>query len=465
MKKIVTYLILIISSAMFMACGKDPAIYYSRNEITINMGYNYVISSSDIQVRNSSSEYEIVSLDENIVEVNGYIVTPKQEGKTTIRIQLIDNNSIKFDIKVIVTNINYAKDVSVLNEKIYININNTNIIYNPLTLNEGCNEVPELTYDSKIIDYDYLSGKITPKALGETSVIVLFRNCNVSFKVYVIDKIFTKSLVVEDCTIVEGYEGKFNFQVFPDNANTFNFFSTSNLINVSSDGSYKSLGVGEATIYCEYTTSLESTPILLSFKCNIIENFSDFEVEIVNVNNGQVSNYYLLESMYRLRIYAEGVSENNIKIIGNISSISNIKTDSSGLYLDFYFKNSGENEIGVEMSFDGVSVVLKHTKTVVVNRLTDIEIKAKWSAYFQSPRDDGKYYLSLENDGLKANYLNFVPYLNDVFVNEELKLYNVTSQGRSEVSSTFRPIDIGEYDFVFQIMGVDIGEITVVVEN
>lgn len=463
MKKYLTFFILILSSLVLSACSKDPSVIYSKDTITINIGYNYVISYSDIEVQNSSSEYEIVSLDESIAQVNGYIVTPKQQGETIIRIRLVDNNAVKFDIRLIVTDIKYAKSATIENEKVYVNFSENTDVFNAVTVSENCNEVPEIIYDKSVISYDYSTGKITPLALGETSVIVLFRDCNVSFKVYVIDKIFTKSLVVNDCTIIQGYSGKFNFSVFPDNANTYNFFSLSDLLTVSSDGQYNAKNVGTATVYCEYTSAIDTAPVLLDFQVTIIDNIQSLDMEIVDIESGQKENYYLLEKKHRLRIYNCSIPSDNLSIIGNINMVSDIVSDSQGIYVDFYFKNTGENALKVDVSFDGKNVDLTQSKTCNVSTLSSVEIKVKLSIYLQSPREDGKYYVQLDNT--QTSTLRFVPYIGQYELSEAMTVYDVTSGDRVVVQNGFQPTTAGEYTFEFEIMSATIGRLIVVVQE
>lgn len=447
-----------------MACG-NPSITYAKDSITVNMGYNYVISSGDIQVENSSSEYEIISLDPSIAEVNGYIIMPKKKGQTTIRIQLVDNNSIRCDIKLTVTEIIFAEDIEVSNNLVYINMSKSNTAYNEILFNDGCNEVPELIYDNSVIDYDYLTGKITAKKLGDTVVVVLFRGCNVSFRVEVIDKIFAQSVLVEDCTIVHGYNGRLNFSVFPSNATTYNFFTMSDLLTLSSDGYYSTNGVGEALVFCEYTAGVGLPPTQKMFKVYIVDTIERFEMEIVKTN-GQPTDKFLLEQLYRLRINVDDViSSNDIIWPNNIDIVTNPQTDNNGIYVDFYFKDSGDYSVKVDLSFDGKNASLSDSQMVSVKRISDVQIKAKWAAMIQNVGEDNKFHIYLTSDGLKPNNLYFIPVLNGVELVETLKVFDITNGDKEEVSQFFAPTAIGEYTFSFELFGIVVGNVSVVVEN
>lgn len=460
-------IILILSSVLAVSCGSDPSIAYSRDRIYVNIGYTYIISSGDINIKNSSSECEIISLDESIAQVSGFMVVPKSEGETTIRIRLVDNYSIYCDVRLIVTNITFVENASIRDNKVYINMSSESEKYNPITYSNDCNEIPEVSYNNKIIDYDYLTGKISPKALGETTVIVLFRDCNVSFKVYVIDKIFTKNMEINDCTVVEGYSGKFSFNIFPDNANTYSFFVQPNdYISVTSDGSYRALKCGEVTVYCEYSKNLTDSPILLSFKVTIIEELSDISISIVNSQTGSSAGQYLLEDKYIIRIVADNLTADNIRIVG-ATLVSDISSDSDGIFAEFYFKNTGANEIKVEVNFDGYTPVSTTTKTCVVKSISDIEVGAKWGSYTLYKSSDEKYHIYLDNGGNpnKATYLIFRAVLDGSEVSG-IKVFDITAGGRQEMSSTtFDPTEVGEYTFAVEFRGASIGSVTVVVDN
>lgn len=465
MRKIISCFILILSSVLLMACGNDPSITYKSDTISINMGYSYVISSSDITLENTTSEYEIISLNEEIAEVNGYIITPKKEGETIIRLQLIDNTSFKYDIRLIVTNITYATSASVESSKVYINLSENDEAYNRITVSNGCNEVPEIKCDKSIVEYDYVTGKIIAKALGQSSVVILYRGCVASFMVYVTDVVYTKSMVVEDCTIIDGYSGRFNFSMFPDNANTYTFFTTDNdLLVVKSDGHYETKGTGTATVYCEYVSGPEKAPIMLMFEVTIIDYVNMVDFTIVEAESGQSRNYYLSNKKYRLIIESSELSSSSLRLGGDVSQSSQFVDDNGNKYVDFYFNGNGEKEVKIDVLFDGKNVAMTNSKSYVVSKVSDIEVKAKWLAYYQEPRADGKYYISISGNTESASSLTFVPTINDSIVYEQLIVYNVTSGSRVELTSAFTSDVAGEYNFEFVLNGATIGRCIVVVE-
>ena len=464
MKKIISCLILILSSVVIIACGKDPSVSYKSNTITINMGYSYVISAGDIDVKNSTSEYEIISLNNDIAEVSGYIITPKKEGETVIRIQLVDNTSFKYDIRLIVTDITYATSAKVDSTKVYINLSESSESYNKIKVNEGCNEIPEVKCNREIIEYDYVTGKISAKALGQTSVVVLYKGCVASFMVYVTDVVYTKSMLVEDCTIIDGYSGRINFSIFPDNANTYNFFTMSNILSITPDGHYETNGTGTATVYCEYVKGPEVAPVMLMFEVTIIEHIDMIDFKIVEAESGQEHQYYLNNKKYKLIIEDSLLSTSSLSLVGGVTQSSQFVKENDDIYVEFYFSGRGEKTVQIDVSFDGNNVVMSKVKNYLVSRISDIQVKAKWSAYYQETREDGKYYITTSGVSDTASSLMFIPVIGDNIVYEQMIVYDITNGSRVQLNGAFASDIIGEYVFEFVMNGTTIGYCTVVVE-
>lgn len=459
MKKFWAVIILILTSLTCMACGGDASIRYTKDMVYLNMGYTYIVSPSDIKISHSSSEYEIVSLDESIATVSANIIYPVSEGETSIRIRLAENTAIYTDFTLVVTNITYVEDASIRDEKVYINIGKESEKYNPITYeNIDANEVPEVTYDSRIIDYDYLTGKITPKTLGETIVIVLFRDCNVSFRVSVIDEIYAISMEIPNCNVVEGYSGKFSFLIFPDNANTYAFDEMDNeYLKVYSDGSYEAKKAGKVTVKCNYYSELNGEKKEVEFQVNILAGISGLDMTIVDPSQELESSYYLVEKMYRIRINNRGISIDNLDVSG-INKVGNLASDSKGIYVDFYFKNTGENNITINVKFDGYTTSISSTKNYNVSSINDILIRARSGMYYVDPNsNDGKYYLNISGGKIK-----FVGCIDDAIISD-IEVYNETN-GNEKLTGDFVPTSTGEFTFRFEYAGVTLGYATVVVQ-
>ena len=222
MKKWLAIIILIVSSYMCVACGKTPTISYAKSEIQINFDETYTIVKEDIKVEHSKNNYTVTVLDTDIAELDGLTIKPKKEGRTTLRFA-IEDEDVYVDIPLTVTYIIYATSAEIESKNVVININLEQEVYNSITLNEGCNEKPQVSFDRNVISYDYITGKIVPVKVGITNIVVLYNACNVSFSVTVIDVVYTAAIEVNEHRVYVGNSGTFEYSVYPQLANTYTF--------------------------------------------------------------------------------------------------------------------------------------------------------------------------------------------------------------------------------------------------
>ena len=458
MKKWLIVFVLIIVSSLGVACGKDPSISYAKDYIQINFDETYTIDEDDIKIEHSKEDCTITILDTNIAELDGLKIVPKTKGSTSIRFELKDEG-VFVDIPLTVTHIIFATTAEVENSAVVININNTDEIYNRITLNDGCNEQPQISYDSNVIGYNYITGKIVPVAVGSTNVVVLFNSCNVSFSVIVIDKVYTTAMEVDNHTIYVGDSGEFEYSVFPELANTYRFYSFSNKLTVLENGQYVAVSAGEVDVFVEYWVE-ENTPVVKTFKVNIIEELEEFDFSIQN-EDGSICKYFLKEKNYKIVVPdVKNVSSDAITVSNNFL-VDNIQIVDDRVEILGKFNSVGEQIVRLEISSNGNLVEKEHSYTV--NQIADIEIMAKWSAYNQQPYNDGKYHIKLEETTDYPSYLKFSLSLNGVAISDSFKVYDITNT-KTEISSTFRPTATGEYTIIVEFMGEEIGEIVVVVE-
>ena len=458
MKKWLIAIVLIILSSMGVACGKDPSISYAKTEICINFDETYTIDKDDIKIENSKDDCTISIIDTNIAELDGLKIIPKTKGSTTIRFELKDEG-VYADIPLIVTHIIFATTAEVEMSSVVININELDEFYNKITLNEGCNEQPQISYDRNVIGYNYITGKIEPVAVGTTTVVVMFNSCNVSFSVVVIDKVYTTAIEVEDCTMFVGDSGEFEYSVFPAIANTFRFYSFSDKLQVLGNGQYVAVSAGEVDVFVEYWVE-ENTPVVKSFKVNIIEELESFDFSIMN-EDGSACKYFLKEKNYKIIIPdVENVTSDAITISNNFA-VDNIVINDNTIKISGTFVAVGEQSILVQINSNGNDIKVSHSYEVY--QKTDLQIVAKWSAYTQQPYVDGKYHIKLEETADYPSYLKFILTLNGVTVSDSFKVYDITNN-KTEISSTFRPAATGEYTICIEFMGENIGEIIIVVE-
>jgi len=461
MKKIMSGIILIIMLILLpgCSCGKNPEISYKYNSITINIGDTYEVSDTDIEIQYATRDYRIIVLDESIASVSGNIITPLKKGKTTIRILL--DEDVYVDVPLNVTHIIYAQDASVASDLVRINLTSDNIAYNKILLSESCNEVPRVTYERDVIDFDYVTGKITAKQPGETTVVVLFRNCNVSFRVIVSDKVFVKQFIIDDHKMFVGNEGKFNFSVFPSSANVYSFSTTdSNIINVSNDGYYRALNSGKASIAVEYSKS-DTQVEYIEFEVEVLEPITDLDTTITQ-ENGEAVDYLLVDEIYKLTLSNISlVSTEDITLEGSVG-VSEIKEVTNGYDVYFAYNSSGNVKIDVVIDMGGGLKFVRAITTRVFG-YEDIEVVGSWSYYELLPTNN-VYELRLGGGASEPSYINFVLKIDEYEVSQDYKIYDISSGVRVEVESHFEPTEIGEYLLEFVMSDRSIKTIKIIVK-
>jgi len=471
MKKIFSCLILIMCSLMCLACG-DPSISYAQESITINITDTYTISDDDIKISGTKSDYEIVILDPTIATIKDMVITPLKRGNTKVRFQLKDDSDYFCEVPLSITYNIYATSARVENDYVQINMHINRYAYNEIDLNDGCNEIPTITYDSSIIDYNYLTGAITAKKEGSTTVVVLFGACNVSFNVNVVNVVYTTQIEVSDNKVFEGSKGKFSFFVFPDTSNTYEFYTISNKITVNKDGSYDAKYSGVAEVHVKYLTSNDAEYTYKTFNVIIQQIPDDFDASVTAVS-GENPAYYLMENMYRIsisRIYE--ITGENLTFSNNVD-VENIIVEEEGIFVDFYFLEKGRLYIDITISLDEYTH-LEKSLVVEVNNFEDIEVYAKWFMYEQTIYADGKYRVYLNGGNNLANYLRFSLIVGEYTITEKFKVYNITNGSRElyydSTNSgnsyyTFEPSETGEYVFEFVIGDEVVEIITILVLN
>lgn len=449
MKRGLFCLILIFLCSICFGCKYDPSISFLHGNISINIDTNYTVDNDDVIIRNSKSDFEIIVLNKDIAEVQGKKIIPKSKGVTILRFQLKDNNSIKCDVELIVTNIIYAKNATIENDYIQINLRESTEEYNPITLNDNCNEVPNVVFNNEIIDYNYQTGKITAKSVGNTTVQVLFKGCNVSFDVRVVDTVYASYMNVKDVIVFTGTEGKFNFEIVPYYANMYSFFGDSDLIDVEKNGNFFAKETGNCVIYYEYYKD-ENTSKLETFNVKIIDKIEKFDFTIVDKDTENSIDKLFVNRQYRIRFPSiDWIEKEDISISDNIS-FSAIQSDKKGLYLDFYFKNTGENIICINVNVSGY--LFSETQEVVVYDYSDLKLYSK-IAFVPQSNDKNEFELSLSGVN---NSLVFMLMLKGEEIDESFNVYLIEGNEKIKVSNVFVPELVGEYRFLIVINDCDI---------
>jgi len=473
MKKILTCVILIFCASLCLACncGKEPSISFSYDQITINIGDTYTINDEDIDVVDSESEYELIIVDTKIATIKGNVITPMVKGETLLVIQLKDCD-VYCEIPLVITNIIYATEASIQSEQVQINLDKSNLATNVISLNYGCNEVPKVTYNENIIDYDYVTGLITAKSEGMATVVVLFANCNVSFNVNVVNKIYTRTIEVDDCSVYKGSSGKFDFVVFPETANTYEFFTTSELITIDQVGNFVAVDEGVAEITIKYLTAEGVNYSYKTFNVTIYESPSQFDVVVKNINGSDIT-YYLQGTTYLMTISGVPEISKNMLSVSNNIEVLNSYVESNQLKVEFKPTSSGEIEIDIVLNVDK-NYILNETVDIEVKSIEDIEIYAIYFVYLQDVFPDGKYHIFPGNDQGLVTYMDFSLAINNEEIDENFVVYNVTGGTRQKCFDSsmqessryrFETTELGEYALEFELNGIVVATCSIVVEN
>ena len=476
MKKLIVLAMFIISIFGFTACSCNKMqISYSERSVQIYENEEYVIDESKVSIIGKTSEYSIFSLDDDIARVEGNVVLPVSVGSTKIRLKLATKKDIYTDIEFEVKKGKIAKTVTVQKSRIDLDMSDDVLTsLNKYVTNIDCDEVPSVTYDNTIISYDYISGVVTAKEAGHTKVIISFLKCETSFEVYVTKNIYATFMTVNDVYLYANSDGKLDFQIFPVNANTYNFYLSDEDKDrtdfiMYSDGTYISYKPTTITLNYFYYSAKNQRSDIGSFKVNVIEKLQDFDTQIRDDKGASITNF-LVNNTYKIIV---DVSNNYgtpiISINGDFTNKSIISyVEYSGYEMTFLFDQIGSKNIVINYNLKLGNVDNKISKTLNIN-ITDktvIEIGAKWSSLTLEKNSDGKYQIYLDGkDGLRANYLAILLKVNGDFDNTlHYDVYLVAGDNsKTKVDNVFRPTEVGEFTFEVEFEGESIGKIIVVV--
>ena len=451
MKRFCSFVILILSIFVFSACGEDPIVSFASDMITINMGQVYRINPNDVKIENSKENFELLSLNELVAIVDEDKIIPVSEGVTFLRIQ-IEGGEYYCDVKLKVTNNISATSATIENTQVKIDINQTNTFENKLTLNTGCNEVPNVIISKDIITYDYLTGVITAKGTGTATVQINFVYCSVTFVVTVTGTIYTQQVNVFNFSTYEGAEGVFVSSIYPEYANTFYYTSDADNITVYSNGLYRAKSAGKATVELNYRTD-KNTLLTKTFEVTILSKDTDFKAIILDENN-QVPNTIYKERKYKLQVTGIDNVDTKKLVINDGITIITERVVGDVFEFDFYFNNTGNIVLPIIFKMDNV-VVAEKTFSFVVETLENFTIKARWGTNSLVTDKEGKYHIYINTPG-GISYIQFSLYFNNQKLSDaEYKFMDISSGVGIETSAKFAPTIEGEYILQF-VVGEDI---------
>lgn len=449
MKRLFLFILILFVSIGFVGCGK-ATISYTESDIVLYENQQYEIVTSNIKLSNKKKPYSITSLDENIAKIEENLIVPQSVGKTKIRLKINEKKGNSFDINFEVKKGKIAKTASVKNSLVTIDMSNVSITdVNKITTNSDCDEVPTITYDSTIIDYNYQSGVITAKKGGQTRVNIKYLFCQTHFDVVVKENIYVNSMKLNDCQVYENSQGKLDFQIFPLNANMYSFWSDSEDFVVYKDGTYES-STTNAVIKYQYYTKKNLKSNVYTVNVEVIKKLQDFDFVALDKNSLEKTQL-LINNKYTLKIIVDRpITQENIILSNNLKTESELKyIENQGYFIDFSVQDLQSNSITIEYSntLGGVENKVQKTKNYSVHQNNDLKVACKWLSTEILPDDNDVYQLYLY-DFVKPNELYFMAKLGNEFVDCDIQVYQVLEDNSKVlVTRNFKPNSVGMYLF------------------
>ena len=471
MKKMFVALTIICMCMLAFACGKQPSISYNISELILNVGTTYTLDSSNIKITDSKSGYQVEIEDTEVASIEGLKITPIKAGETKVIISLVNNKSVKFEIKLLVTAIVYADNPTVSKQDIELNLQKMPSTINKIQLNDGCNELPQLVECSPagIVEYDYTTGLVTAKSSGVATVVVYYRNCNVGFRVKVTDIVYVTSMTVDDNIVMVGSIGLLDYTCFPDFANTYRFYCSSDIISVDNDGNYTAKNIGIATVYYEYITSAGSTPIAGSFKVTVIDKISSFNAKLVDSDNTQAS-YYLIEEIYKIIVdLDENIPSKCLKLSSNVRFADNdefVYIEDMGWVANINFRQFGNIDIVITFQYGSTEedCVKSTISSVYVNGYKDFKIMAFSGGYNLRSNIDSNVVIYNRVDMNNAPIYFEWGINNTRLYGYDMSIYMISEGDESKVYLNSQSIDqlqVGEKTLYFELNGKLIDSIVI----
>lgn len=459
MKKFVlVFALLILSIGLFGGCKNEPSISCDLEEIKVYQNQEYTLSSSHVEIENYDEGYTISIKDEKIAKVVNKIIIPVSVGKTKLVISLDGYSEVYCEVDYEVMEGYIAEWITLDKSTVKINKELEPKGNNKVYFNSNCTEIPNVTYDDSLIDYNYKTGVITAKKTGKTIVTIEFMECKISFEVIVTDVVYTEVMTVKDAQIYKSTIGTLPFSIFPSSANTYRFWTASNILTIDNDGNYQTFESGTATVYYQYYTAYNQLSSVYQCTITVVDASIEYSIDVMNENLEGTANF-MLDKIYKLVINcASAVNSSLFTISSNVELKSNFAwVENFGYVASFQFKESGDNRIDVYYTpvKDDLSLQLVRSKSVKVYSENDIRLVAFWSAYIQE-KYEGKYRIFINNTSFIVDYLDFKLYLGDSLYDVTFDLYLLNNDNSlTLIDKSFMPTEVGEYTLVAK-MGSEI---------
>lgn len=466
MKKILVAIILILSALIPTACscGKDsPQISIARDSFSIAM--NETIDLNDyIEIKGSKDGFDTIYLGEKISIENG-VVTPLSAGETAVKCVLKEYEDIYVAATIFVRDIYLATSASIPNANVVVNMGISNTAINRVQVPSEITEIPNITYDESVIDYNYLSGTITAKKVGETIVKIAFEKCEVAFNVTVENIVYVEYFSVKDMSVYVGDIGVLNYIIIPTNANEYRFYTESQLLSLDSHGNYTALSSGTAKVNYEYSTKnsgiIETKRGFFNVEIKPLPDAIDIQTFDLM---GSSCNEFLEGETIKLVIALNGFEKtSDFTVTGDIEVVSEgLQTDDDGNSC-VLIKATKVGQINITVSCDIMvedsSRKISKSVTLDIKTIGEISVMAKWGIYILQETND-EYVLNAPAEGDTPMEINFFFEEGGVLL-ENVELYI----GDNKLDDNcFVAESVGRYVVKAMYRGVLIKEIVVVVE-
>lgn len=462
MKKLLVAIILMLSALIPSACscGKDICSITATQD-NFSIALNETLDLNDYIVVEGECSFS-TSFDGNQITIEDGVVTPITSGTVAIKCEIIGNEDIFTIVNITVRDIYLTTSASVNKKKIIINMGVTSTAINKVEVDSGITEEPQVVYDKSIIGYDYLTGSITARSVGETSVRVIYEKCFVEFFVKVENSVYVEYLSASDVTLYVNDSGKFEIVIMPSNANQYKYYSYSTILGVDSAGNYYAKGNGKATVYVQYLMKngekIETKTTTFSVTIYALPDSIDFD--FFDQYGNEFGTFFKGETG---RIV---LKLNEYELVGSYQFSDNIKIVSNGVLTDQYgkpyvlFEANDVGELSIEVScnilINDVSRKISKTKTINVKDSNMINVVVKHDIY------------NVEGEGLEykvgsGRAISIFFMLDNVQLSG-VNLYLVENENKSELSNGFVFTDAGRYLIRAEYKGLTIKEIVVVVQ-
>ena len=374
MIKKLSLIFIILISVIFSGCGGDPTISYANSSITIEVGQYCTIKESDINVNNMQGYELTYGIDnKNIATIKNATIKGVSIGKTTLHITATKLwTKITTTVEITVNPVTIKASSATFDHSSIILNMQSEYTFNNLTLtsstSDKVNEVPVVNITPNIATYDYKTGKFVGLESGECTVTVSFVKCSASFTANIFNHIYVNTLIVnnltnETLTIYKGESGKLNYTLTPNTANTYSFSTDSDIITLSSDGTYTTNKVGECLVTLTYKPNYKNE-VSMNFTIKVIEKVSSLTLDIVS--NPEMNTH---GSLYQSEVDSNVAvleKEYLLLITTNIPIDTTYLNLGSDITLTTDFSNSG-NVYSATIKFNAIG-----TKNITINYLNTV---------------------------------------------------------------------------------------------